>query len=108
MSTSNHRLDKKNHAPIHDLLYAKGIDWATLDDRLQNRTYPTRDGTARSDVLPVYAAIEAILLDQLATREETAKDWLCDDTTAPRKPGRCLLIPYRWWHRYHRPEALLR
>lgn len=67
---SHKELDKKIHAAIHELLYVKGINWATLDDQLKNGTYVTRDGTARSDVLPVYAQIEALLLEQLEAREE--------------------------------------
>jgi tRNA(His) guanylyltransferase len=63
-------LDKRKRADLHELLFAKGVNWATLDDQLKNGTYVTRDGATWSDVLPVYAAIEALLLEQLQAREE--------------------------------------
>ena len=63
-------LDKQKRADLHELLYAKGVNWATLDDQRKNGTYVARDGATRSDVLPVYAAIEALLLEQLQARED--------------------------------------
>ncbi len=67
-------LDKQKRADLHELLYAKGVNWATLDDQLKNGTYVTRDGMTRSDVLPVYAQIEALLLEQLQAREEVTNE----------------------------------
>ena len=73
---SHKELLGKKHAQIHEMLFSKGINWAHLDDHLKNGTYVTRDGSARGDVLPVYANVEALLQEQMRPSAE-------DETAAP-------------------------
>lgn len=62
----------KKHAEIHEMLFTKGINWATLDDHLKNGTYVTRYGALRGDVLPSYPSVEALLQEQLRPPSEDA------------------------------------
>ena len=58
---SHQQLLGKNQAQQHELLHSVGINWADYTPTIKNGSYVLPDGEIRSDVLPTYENIAALI-----------------------------------------------
>lgn len=80
------QMHAQGKADQHEMLHAVGKNWATdLSDQRRNGTFILRDGTLRTDVLPTYAAVSALVDEWLHVDRATSPERV--DTTSANNPG---------------------
>ena len=64
---SHRQLHGKGRADMHEMLHGIGKNWATdVPEDFRNGTFILRDGSLRSDVLPTFQAVDALVTDAMA------------------------------------------
>lgn len=58
---SHRECKNKNAADLHEMLHAKGVNWADLADHWKNGSYLMEGGQMRSDIRPEYSAVAALV-----------------------------------------------